>query len=138
MLQDTPNFLLMTEPDLINSPPHYTHGPIEVIDLIELFDLDFREGNALKYLLRWRRKGGVEDLRKAIWYIERTIKAAEDGPGSTAPRGLKEELRWTCGLSGENLSPTSYLESWASTIPSENLERVREVVEREIAHRSGR
>lgn len=88
--------------DFINSPPHYTHGPIEVIDLIELFNLDYNEGNALKYLLRWRHKGGVEDLHKAEWYIKRIIKASEEGPGSTAPGGLKEELSRARGLGGED------------------------------------
>jgi hypothetical protein len=88
--------------DLVNSPPHYTHGPIEVIDLIEMFNLDYREGNALKYLLRWRHKGGTESLEKAIWYIKRIIAHEQEGPGSTAPGGIKEELSGARRLSGED------------------------------------
>jgi Protein of unknwon function (DUF3310) len=94
-----------SEPDLINHPPHYTHGPIEVIDLIELFDLDYHEGNVLKYLLRHKHKGGVQDLRKAEWYIKRLIKIAEEGPGSTAPGSVKEEFSRARGLSREDPGP---------------------------------
>jgi len=88
--------------DLVNRPPHYTYGPIEVIDLIELFDLTFHEASAIKYLLRWRHKGGVQDLEKAIWYIDRLIGIEKHGKGATAPRGLKEELSRTRGLSRED------------------------------------
>lgn len=94
------------ELDMVNSPPHYTHGPVEVIDLVELFNLDYHEGNALKYLLRWRRKGGVQDLEKCIWYIRRIIAVQQEGPGSTAPRGLKEELSGSRGFCGEDHLPT--------------------------------
>jgi Protein of unknwon function (DUF3310) len=108
--------------DLINSPPHYTHGPVEVIDLIELFNLDYNEGNALKYLLRWRHKGGVEDLRKAEWYIKRIIKVAEEGPGSTAPGDLKEKLSRTRGLGGEDPGPDLADESGTVYIRGEDQE----------------
>lgn len=39
--------------DMVNHPPHYTYGKMEVI---EAFDLDFCEGNAVKYLLRYKHK----------------------------------------------------------------------------------
>lgn len=42
--------------DMVNHPPHYTYGKMEVIDVIEAFDLDFCEGNAVKYLLRYKHK----------------------------------------------------------------------------------
>ena len=97
--------------DLVNQPPHYTHAAIEVIDLIEIFNLDFREGSAVKYILRWRHKGGIQDLEKAIWYIRRIIAHEQEGPGSTAPRDLKEELSRARGLGGEDPEPVVTPES---------------------------
>lgn len=63
-------------PDMVNQPPHYksTKG-LEAITVIETFAPgNYHRGNALKYLLRAGKKGALaEDLRKAIWYIEREI-----------------------------------------------------------------
>lgn len=60
--------------DPVKKPAHYHAGAIEVIDVIESFDLNFRTGNAAKYLLRAGRKGdAIEDLKKARQYIEREI-----------------------------------------------------------------
>lgn len=62
--------------DHVNSPTHYNHGKIEVIDFIEDQGLCFNLGNAIKYICRCRfKKSYAEDLRKAIWYLERAIKA---------------------------------------------------------------
>ncbi len=62
-------------------PAHYaSSNGMQPFDIIDAFDLDFYEGNALKYLLRWRHKNGVDDLRKAIHYIEESIARAEDNP----------------------------------------------------------
>lgn len=58
-------------PDMINRPPHYIGKRYEVIDIIEAYGNQFRLGNALKYVLRHKEKGGQEDLRKALWYLER-------------------------------------------------------------------
>ena len=63
--------------DPVNHPSHYTDGKIEVIDFIEDKDLGFCLGNAVKYIARAGKKDPakkVEDLRKAIWYIDRRIK----------------------------------------------------------------
>ena len=67
--------------DSVNHPPHYG-GKIECIEAIEaaVADLSGPEavstGNAIKYLWRWKTKNGIEDLRKAKWYIDRLIKNA--------------------------------------------------------------
>ena len=61
----------------INHPAHYTFGSIEVIDAIEGLLLPYHLGNALKYIARAGRKDPAkteEDLRKAIWYINRYIE----------------------------------------------------------------
>ena len=56
--------------DPIN-PDHYKKGyEIEPIDYIIKNNLGFCEGNVIKYISRWDKKGGKEDLRKAIKYIE--------------------------------------------------------------------
>lgn len=66
--------------DPVNRPSHYTDGKIEVIEFIEDKKLGFHLGNAIKYISRAGKKNPdktVEDLRKAIWYIERHIKTLE-------------------------------------------------------------
>lgn len=62
-------------------PPSHYAAPegMTPFDIIDAYGLDFFEGNALKYLLRWRKKNGVDDLRKAIHYIEESIARAERG-----------------------------------------------------------
>ena len=63
--------------NIVNHPSHYNQGGIECIDAIEaatynLSGLEaFCTGNAIKYLWRWKEKNGVEDLDKAIWYINK-------------------------------------------------------------------
>ena len=73
--------------DNVNHPAHYTQGGIECIDAIaaavsELSGIEaVCTGNAIKYLWRWKRKNGIEDLEKARWYIERLIKREESASG---------------------------------------------------------
>ena len=63
------------EKDVVNHPAHYTAGGIECIDALaaateELTGIEaVCTANAIKYLWRWKLKNGVEDLKKAIWYI---------------------------------------------------------------------
>lgn len=65
--------------DEVNHPSRYFHNGIETIDVIEAWTGEltgveaFCIGNAIKYLSRWKDKGGKEDLRKAMWYIQRVI-----------------------------------------------------------------
>ncbi len=62
--------------DTVNHPEHYTQGGIECIDVLEQLAKDghdFRILNAMKYLWRYRHKGGDESLMKALWYIERVL-----------------------------------------------------------------
>ena len=64
--------------DLVNKPPHY-QGKVECIDAIEaaidgLSGLEAMcTGNAIKYLFRWKKKGGAQDLEKAMWYIKKML-----------------------------------------------------------------
>ena len=68
------------ETDNVNHPAHYqSRQGIEVIDVIGAFTEDLRgmeavcTANALKYTCRWKHKNGVEDLKKAIWYLNKLI-----------------------------------------------------------------
>ena len=66
--------------DPVNHPAHYTDGKIEVIDFIEDKGLNFHRGNAVKYIARAGKKDKnkeIEDLKKAVWYINREIKRLE-------------------------------------------------------------
>jgi hypothetical protein len=75
-----------SECDNVNHPKHYASASngIECIDAIEaaterLLGLEaVCTGNVLKYIWRWKDKNGVEDLKKAKWYLEKLIKEAED------------------------------------------------------------
>lgn len=63
--------------DIVNHPSHYTDGKIEVIEFIEDKHLNYHRGNAIKYICRAGKKDPtkeIEDLQKAIWYINREIK----------------------------------------------------------------
>lgn len=63
-----------TPVDMVNQPPHYRAGDTyETIRVIEAWNLGFNLGNAVKYISRWQSKGGVEDLKKARWYLDREI-----------------------------------------------------------------
>lgn len=53
---------------------HYKDTPIQPVEFIFANDLDFFEGSAVKYITRWRTKGGLEDLRKAIHFLELLIE----------------------------------------------------------------
>lgn len=66
--------------DPVNNPSHYTDGGIETIDYIEAKGLGYHLGNAVKYISRAGKKGtnqGLEDLRKAQWYLARAIEKNE-------------------------------------------------------------
>lgn len=71
-------------PDEVNHPTRYTKGKIECIDAIEAAVVGKTPGEAvliapiIKYLFRYEDKGGVEDARKAHWYLQRLIKLLDD------------------------------------------------------------
>lgn len=64
----------------VDHPSHYmTSGGLEAIDVISAFTNDlngrmaFDIGNALKYICRFSKKNGAEDLEKAVWYLNDAI-----------------------------------------------------------------
>ena len=69
------------ESNNVNHPSHYTDGKIEVIEYIEDKKFGYCLGNAIKYISRAGKKNKdkeIEDLQKAIWYIERRIKELKE------------------------------------------------------------
>lgn len=66
-----------TKVDIINQPPHYTKGGIEPIDFITANNMDFCSGNIVKYVTRHKYKNGLEDLKKAQFYLNRLIEEFE-------------------------------------------------------------
>ena len=78
--------------EMVNHPDHYqSKSGIEAIDVIEAFcdglnGLEaFCTGNAMKYLCRWKKKNGIEDLKKAQWYLNRLIEYVENPNKSKEP-----------------------------------------------------
>ena len=75
-------FQTNTTQDMVNSPPHYNQHGIECIDAIQACTSDgfefYLQGNILKYLWRYKYKNGVEDLKKASWYLNKLIEIAND------------------------------------------------------------
>lgn len=75
-------------PDMVSHPKHYTQGDIECIDALKAATVGKRGieavcvANVIKYLWRYEEKNGIEDVRKAKWYIERLLKELEESQQS--------------------------------------------------------
>ena len=70
--------------DMINHPAHYkAANGLEVINVIEAFTAKLTgiqatdTGNIIKYICRWKEKNGLEDLKKAQWYLDHLINIIE-------------------------------------------------------------
>lgn len=61
-------------PDPVNHPAHYQSSRFESIQVIEAYRLGFHLGNAFKYIARHKKKGGKQDLEKAVWYLLRFLE----------------------------------------------------------------
>ena len=59
------------------SPNHYAKYKIEPISFIVENELDYCQGNIIKYIMRYKDKNGLEDLYKAEWYIKELIRRNE-------------------------------------------------------------
>lgn len=69
--------------EMVNHPEHYNPGALETINVIEEYTKDLKgieasdTANIIKYACRWKRKNGVEDLRKLVWYANHLINHIE-------------------------------------------------------------
>jgi len=71
-----------TANDIQIAGDHYKRHKFETWDVILDWQLGYLDGNAVKYLSRWRSKGGVQDLKKARHYIDKLIEV-EEANGNT-------------------------------------------------------
>lgn len=78
----------MSKPDMVNHPPHYTQHPSGVDCITITEHQSFCIGNAMKYLWRADLKNGLEDLKKAKWYIEREIARREKLAATPSPEAV--------------------------------------------------
>jgi hypothetical protein len=74
----------VTEVDNVNNPAHYQSATgLETIDAIEAFTAELKgieavdTANVIKYICRWKKKNGLEDLMKARWYLNHLITRIE-------------------------------------------------------------
>jgi len=75
----TQNLRQLNKLSKVHHPKHYNTGNIEVIDAIVDWELDFIEGNVVKYVTRAKHKGDqLGDLKKARWYLDYLIKNLEN------------------------------------------------------------
>ena len=77
-IKDMIDFLTDVPKDIVNHPPHYNQKNVECFDAIEsATDSGFEyylQGNIIKYLWRYRYKNGLQDLKKASWYLNKLIE----------------------------------------------------------------
>ena len=68
--------------NMVDNPPHYNQAGIECLDAIEAATGEgyefYLQGNILKYLWRYRYKNGLEDLKKAEFYLKRLIEVEKE------------------------------------------------------------
>ena len=67
----------MSEYEKVKQPAHYQGDGMNVMQIIEAYDLNFAVGNVIKYMLRAGKKpdeGALDDLRKALWYLNSEIE----------------------------------------------------------------
>jgi hypothetical protein len=73
---------ILSKPDIVNNPKHY-QGKVECIDAIEsaVEGLQGIEAvcvaNVIKYIWRYKKKNGIEDLKKSQWYLQRLINVVD-------------------------------------------------------------
>ena len=79
--------------DMVSHPSHYqSENGLEVIDVIEAFTFDLKgieatdTGNIIKYICRWKNKNGLQDLKKAMWYLDHLIEHVEKMNKENTPR----------------------------------------------------
>lgn len=87
--------------DMVNHPPHY-EGKVECIDALESATAGLEgieavdTANAIKYLWRWKKKNGKEDLKKAIWYIKHLLKTQGEPEDKILPQPQLSDI---CSMS---------------------------------------
>ena len=89
----------MSNYDIIEKPLHYNRGKVQCIDAIEAAVIDLKGvdavdvGNIFRYMWRWPNKNGLEDLKKARWYLNRLIERQEHEHLQRKPQERFNSLR---------------------------------------------
>ena len=82
--------------EMVSHPQHYIRGGMETIDVITAFTEGlegveaYDTGAILKYICRWKQKGGAQDLEKAMWYTQHLIDHVNDDIKEDAEEGDEE------------------------------------------------
>lgn len=100
-----------TKSDMVNHPAHYiSEDGIEVIDVIKAFTKEMTgmeavcTANAIKYVLRWKNKNGVEDIKKAIWYLNKLVSVKESGASMDEEEKDKQDDSWRSDFTPQMIS----------------------------------
>lgn len=101
-----------TNMDNVNHPSHYkSKTGLEVIDVIRAFTEDmnglegYYTGNVLKYMCRWKKKNGLEDLKKARVYLNWLIDEIEKKPENQRTEDILERKLYVGGANYPTLTP---------------------------------
>ena len=87
---------------MVSHPDHYqSKTGLEVIEVIEAFTSDLTgieavdTANVIKYICRWKKKNGLQDLNKAMWYLQNLINHVEEEDSNTAyeENNLEEKIK---------------------------------------------
>lgn len=68
---------------------HYKTGPIQHWDIVAQHELDYFQGQITKYVMRWKLKGGIQDLEKAQHFLEKYVELAKANALAARPAGRK-------------------------------------------------
>lgn len=120
----------MSEPDLVNHPPHYTvhSSGVECIDVVEGFD--FNLANAIKYVWRAGLKGSrQQDLQKALWYLDRAEKNRALGSDVVQENVTNAIAK----IADADLGRPDLVQDIVLAAEIDDLERIRELLSMEIA-----
>lgn len=129
------------EAGVVGTPPgHYAGKGLQPFDVIDTYSFEYYDGNALKYLLRWDKKGSpLGDLKKAVHYIQETLLRWEAsghrrwGPGVVlGERTTPEAVIRAFGLTGNISQAVFHLLHWRVCAESACLNTARYYIEREI------
>lgn len=73
---------------------HYKqHGELQHWDVVNHFKLDYFQAQILRYIMRWKDKGGVQDLQKAAHFLEKYIELNSSDSAEPTPKGYVDQDR---------------------------------------------
>jgi len=71
---------------------HYKGAPVEHWDFVIMHDIPYMEAQIIKYMMRWRKKNGIEDLRKARHFVDKLIEVELAAEVEADPRRKQPSL----------------------------------------------